>query len=65
MYTLIQSTAVIDEKPTVVYGMQYCDHTFPHISESKDAVLAIIELCNQYDVDPVHAEDVAEDYLHS
>ncbi len=65
MYKLIQSTIVLENGPTVIYGMKCNGHVFPYISESLDKVLAIIDLCNRYDVHPVHAQDVAEDYLHS
>ena len=63
MYQLCTSTHFIKEHAYISYGIQHDSMRIEDISLSKGSVEALVVLCNQGKLDPIHLENVIEDFL--
>ena len=70
-YVLIEDTYKIDDISYKGYGILLKDENSKHIisfadiSTNKDDILHLIDLCNTLELDPIHLEDVIEDFFAS
>ncbi|HAZ19752.1 MAG TPA: hypothetical protein DCY75_06225 [Clostridiales bacterium] len=63
MYSLYESTATINGKQVQTFGIMGEGIICIHLSECKQTMLHIIQMCNVNVVSPIHVEDVVEDML--
>ena len=69
VYTVIENDCEIEGYKYTGYGICVsetdgtCNFVYPDISRRREDVERRLELCNRLELDPVHIEDVINDFL--
>lgn len=64
MYKIIEVKIIVENKEYTSYGICYNDSVYINdISADKAAVEELVRRCNEEKLDPMHLNDVVEDFL--
>ena len=68
-YKVIEGTFNVEEKEYIGYGVSVNNTTsneillFQDISLNKEDIIKLVSLCNELNLDPIHINDVIDDFL--
>lgn len=66
MYKIIKSNIIVEGKEYITYGIYYNETIWiEDVSIDKAKVMNLINLCNTCVLDPIHLNDIVEDFLES
>lgn len=63
MYYLSEGTTTIDGTEFTTYGIKSHEVCIGNISANKTAVMDFIEICNKYELAPIHLHDAVSDFI--
>ncbi len=73
-YIVIKTTYGIDVQPVKTYGIGYAQYdgdkivliqTISDITQNFESIRKLTELCNSLKLEPLHLNDIIEDYISS
>ena len=62
-YQRVQSKVTMEGRETITYGILCGETVIPDMSTEKEAVDRLVALCNQLQLDPIHMQNVVDDWL--
>lgn len=69
-YQLTTSNLIVDVEENLTHGIRASNESgesvkIPDISANKSEVEKLVSLCNELQLDPIHLEDIVEDFLYT
>lgn len=63
MYGLLKSNVTIEGKTYPTYGIEAGDLKIPDVSTEQSKVKNLVNWMNTLELDPIHIDDIIEDFL--